>query len=146
MDIQSILTQTIEVIVMSFVTLMIFDLVGGLWVVPLPPAGWQPPVIEQSTERGVATRLTLQENIPHVTPLALQFEQIPDPWSLEAAPVNPVFAQSVIISFPTLRLLPPTQEVQISKPKRTRAKSSTPPKSASTSTKRQPTKSRKITA
>jgi len=37
MDIQSTLTQAIEFIVMSFVTLMIFDFVDGLYVVPLPP-------------------------------------------------------------------------------------------------------------
>ncbi|AUB43973.1 hypothetical protein COO91_10187 (plasmid) [Nostoc flagelliforme CCNUN1] len=49
MDIQNILNIAIQVIVMGFVSLMVFDLVGGLWVVPLPPAGWQPPIIEQST-------------------------------------------------------------------------------------------------
>ena len=37
MDIQSLLTQAIEVIVMSFVALLIFDFVDGLYVVPLPP-------------------------------------------------------------------------------------------------------------
>lgn len=36
MDIQSILTQAIEVIVMSFVALIIFDFIDGLYVVPLP--------------------------------------------------------------------------------------------------------------
>ena len=37
MDIQSTLTQAIEVIIMSFVALMIFDFIDGLYVVPLPP-------------------------------------------------------------------------------------------------------------
>lgn len=37
MDIQSTLTQAIEVIVMSFVALMIFNFVDGLYFVPLPP-------------------------------------------------------------------------------------------------------------
>ncbi|MEH2234810.1 hypothetical protein [Nostoc sp.] len=37
MDIQSTLTQAIEFIVMSFVALMIFDFIDGLYVVPLPP-------------------------------------------------------------------------------------------------------------
>lgn len=37
MGIQSILTQALEVIVMSFVALMIFDFIDGLYVVPLPP-------------------------------------------------------------------------------------------------------------
>lgn len=36
MDIQSTLTQAIEVIVMSFVALMIFDFIDGLYVVPVP--------------------------------------------------------------------------------------------------------------
>ncbi|MCC5610922.1 hypothetical protein LC612_30285 [Nostoc sp. CHAB 5834] len=36
MDIQSTLTQAIEFIVMSFVALMIFDFIDGLYVVPLP--------------------------------------------------------------------------------------------------------------
>ncbi|WP_179069653.1 hypothetical protein [Nostoc sp. C052] len=42
MDIQSTLTQAIEVIVMSFVALMIFDFIDGLYVVPLPPIAIAP--------------------------------------------------------------------------------------------------------
>jgi hypothetical protein len=149
MDIQTILNLMIQAVVMGVVSLMVFDFVGGLWVVPLPPAGWQPPIIEQSTVSAFQPVPTPQQEISLPTPaIAPQFEEIPDPWTLE-----PQFshyclpASAVIVPFPTLRLLPPAiaQEVQPAKPKSKGAKSSKPRKSAST-TKRQFTKSRKITA
>ncbi|MBD2504588.1 hypothetical protein H6G83_28935 [Anabaena azotica FACHB-119] len=147
MDIQNILNIAIQVIVMGFVSLMLFDFADRLWGVPMPPASWQPPVIEPAT----APQPNPQQEIPQLSPAsAPQFEEIPDPW-LEPAPVNTVSAQSVIVPFPTLRLLPPAK-VQPSKPKRKRAKSSSKspkspksPKSASTP-KRQSTKTRTLTA
>ncbi|MBD2255864.1 hypothetical protein [Nostoc parmelioides] len=138
MDIQTILNLMIQAVVMSFVALMVFDFVGGLWVVPLPPAEWQPPVIKQPTVSAVA---------PQTTP-APQFEEIPDPWILEPqSSHHSAPASAVIVPFPALRLLPPAiaQEVPPTKLKSKRAKSSTPRKSASTP-KRKSTKSRKITA
>ena len=146
MDIQSTLTQAIEVIVMSFVALMVFDFMDGLWVVSLPPVRWQLPVIEQPTVSATAPQPTLQQEIQQATPKAIAFEKIPDPWTLEPqSPHHSVLAPAVIIPFPRLRLLPPAK-VQPTKPKRTKAKSSTSKKFASTSTKRQSTKPRKITA
>ncbi|MEJ1930335.1 hypothetical protein WDZ92_08630 [Nostoc sp. NIES-2111] len=149
MDIQATLTLMIQALVMGIAALMIFDFIGGLWVVPLPPAGWQPPVIEPATVSAVAPKPTPQQEIPLPTP-AVAFEEIPDPWMLQPqSPDHAVSVPAVIIPFPTLRLLPPAiaQKVQPTKPKRTKAKakSSASPKSASTP-KRQSTKSRKITA
>ncbi|BAY73399.1 hypothetical protein NIES23_62270 (plasmid) [Trichormus variabilis NIES-23] len=151
MDTQSVLNLMIQAVVMGIAALMVFDFVSGLWVVPLPPASWQPPIIEQSTVCVTAPQPNPQEESPHATPLVPQFEEIPDPWTNEPqSPHHVVSApSSVIIPFPTLRLLPPAiaQKVQPTKPKRTKAKakSDTSAKSASTP-KRQSTKSRKITA
>ncbi|MEH2188651.1 MAG: hypothetical protein V7K64_21190 [Nostoc sp.] len=128
MDIQAILTLTIQAVVMSFVALMVFDFIDSLWVVPLPPVGWEPSVIEQPTVSATALQ---------PTPRAIAFEKISDPWTLEPqSPHHFVPTPAVIIPFPRLRLLPPAK-VQPTKPKRAKAKSSTSKKSASTSTKRQ---------
>lgn len=143
MDIQAILTLTIQAVVISFVALMVFDFIDGLWVVPLPPIEWEPSVIEQPTVS--ATAPIPQQEIPQATPRAIAFEKISDPWTLEPqSPHHSVPTPAVIIPFPRLRLLPPAK-AQPTKPKRTKAKSSTSKKSASTSTKRQSTKPRKIT-
>ncbi|BCL39881.1 hypothetical protein [Nostoc sp. MS1] len=149
MDTQLVLNLMIQAVLMSFVALMIFDFIGGLWVVPLPPVGWQPPVIEQPTVSTIEPQPTPQQEILLSTP-AVAFEEIPDPWTLQPqSPDHAVSVPAVIIPFPTLRLLPPAiaQKVQPTKPKRTKAKakSDTSSKSASTP-KRQSTKSRKITA
>jgi hypothetical protein len=74
MDIQATLTLTIQAVVMSFVALMVFDFMNSLWVVPLPPFGWQPPVIEQPTVSATPSQ---------PTPRAIAFENISDPWTLE---------------------------------------------------------------
>ncbi|MBD2511137.1 hypothetical protein H6G91_28455 [Nostoc muscorum FACHB-395] len=145
MDIQATLTLTIQVVVMSFVALMVFDFMNSLWVVPLPPFGWQLPVIEQPTVSATASQPTPQQEIQQVTPRAIAFEKISDPWTLEPqSPDHSVPTPAVIIPFPRLRLLPPAK-AQPTKPKRTKAKSSTSKKFASTSTKHQSTKPRKIT-
>ena len=139
MDIQSTLTLMIQAVVMSFVALMVFDFMDGLWGVPLPPASWQPPVIEPTTV-SAPSPLPTPESAP-------QFEEIPDPWSLAPqSPQHRVHApSSVIVSFPTLRLLPPAK---VQATKSTRKKSSTSPKSpkSTSSTKRKSTKSRTLTA
>ncbi|MBG1257790.1 hypothetical protein F8S20_00745 [Nostoc sp. BAE] len=141
MDIQAILTLTIQAVVMSFVALMVFNFIDGLWVVPLPPIEWEPSVIEQPTVFATSP----QQEIQQATPRAIAFENISDPWTLEPqSPHHSVPTPAVIIPLPRLRLLP-SAKVQPTKPKRTKAKSSTSKKSASTSTKRQSTKPRKIT-
>ncbi|BAB78172.1 hypothetical protein ACN23B_27400 (plasmid) [Anabaena sp. FACHB-709] len=148
MDIQATLNLMIQAVVMGVVALMVFDFVGGLWVVPLPGAGWQPPIIEQSTVSVFQQVPTPQQEIPLPTPaIAPQFEEIPDPWTLETqSPQNCLPASAAIVLFPTLQLLPPAkaQEVQPTKPKRRTSKSTNPtlPKSPR---QRQP-KPRKITA
>ncbi|MEH2297568.1 MAG: hypothetical protein V7K88_00425 [Nostoc sp.] len=117
MDIQSTLTQAIEFIVMSFVALMIFDFIDGLYVVPLPAI-----VIAQSSTKSESTasvtapqlselplaqQLKVEpQQIPLVTP---KFEEIPDPWTLEADSYK-ISTQAVILPFPTLRLLPPVKQ------------------------------------
>lgn len=123
MDIQSTLTLVIEVIVMSFVALMIFNFVDGLYAVPLPTVTFaQPKVISKSTTSAVTPQFEPISNSEQLEPepqrIAPQFEQLPDPWELELAlQINPTETQSVVLPFPTLRLLPPVAEVQ---PKRTR--------------------------
>jgi hypothetical protein len=136
MDIQATLTLTIQAVIMSFVALMVFDFIDGLWVVPLPPIGWEPSVIEQPTVSATASQ---------PTPRAIAFEKISDLWTLEPQSPHHSVPTAVIIPLPRLRLLP-AAKVQLTKPKRAKAKSSTSKKSASTSTKRKSTKPRKITA
>ncbi|MCC5666901.1 hypothetical protein LC653_24150 [Nostoc sp. CHAB 5784] len=119
MDIQSTLTQAIEFIVMSFVALMIFDFIDGLYVVPLPPIA-----IAQSNASSKSTVTATQfeplsntkqlevepQQIPFVTS---HFEEISDPWTLELEPHNSsIETQPVVLQFPSLRLLPPAALVQ----------------------------------
>ncbi|MBC6431928.1 hypothetical protein FM036_14515 [Nostoc sp. HG1] len=140
MDIQSTLTQAIEVIVMSFVALIIFDFVDGLYVVPLPPiAIAQLNTISKSTVTATqfeplsnTEQLVVEpQQIPFVTS---QFEKISDPWTLELEPHNSsTETQPVILQFPSLRLLPPATGVQ-PKSKAKTANKSTPLKGKTTKT------------
>jgi hypothetical protein len=140
MDIQSTLTQAIEVIVMSFVALMIFDFIDGLYVVPLPSIA-----IAQSNSGSKSAITATQfeplsnteqvkvepQQIPFVTS---QFEEISDPWTLELEPHNSsTEIQPVVLQFPSLRLLPPATGVQ-PKSKAKTAKKSTPLKGKTTKT------------
>ncbi|MCL6749856.1 hypothetical protein KBT16_02210 [Nostoc sp. CCCryo 231-06] len=50
MDIQNILTTAIEIVFMGFVSLMVYDFIDGLWVVPLLPA----PETIDTPSRGVS--------------------------------------------------------------------------------------------
>ncbi|MEH2327375.1 MAG: hypothetical protein V7K32_28220 [Nostoc sp.] len=137
MDIQSTLTQAIEVIVMSFVALMIFDFVDGLYVVPLPPIA-----IAQSNTNSKSTVTATQfeplsnteqlvvepQQLPFVTS---QFEKISDPWTLELEPHNSsTKTQPVVLQLPSLRLLPPAPVVE---PK-ARAKTAKPKSTKTTKT------------
>jgi len=117
MDIQSTLTQAIEVIVMSFVALMIFDFVDGLYVVPLPPiAIAQSSANRESTVTAPQFELLSNTEQPEVQPQQIplvtpQFEEIPDPWTLEIDSYKSnISSQAVILPFPTLRLLPPVKQ------------------------------------
>jgi len=118
MDIQSTLTQAIEFIVMSFVALMIFDFIDGLYVVPLPAIA-----IAQSSTKSESTvtaphfeplpnpELQLEVEPQQITLVTPQLEEIPDPWTLEADSYKSnISTQAVILPFPTLRLLPPVKQ------------------------------------
>lgn len=146
MDIQATLTLTSQAVVISFVALMVFDFIDGLWVVPLPPIGWEPSVIEQPTVSATASQPTPQQEIQQITPRAIAFEKISDPWTLEPqSPHHSVPTPAVIIPLPRHQLLPPA--FLYNRPNLSRLKQNRPrlKKSASTSTKRQSTKPRKIT-
>lgn len=140
MDIQSTLTLAIEVIIISFVALMIFDFIDGVYIVPLPPI-----TVAPSNTNGESTVTTPEfELLPlpkqlEVEPQQIpfvrsQFEEISDPWTLELEPHNSFTeTQLVVLQFPSLRLLPPATEVQ-PKSKAKTAKKSTPLKGKTTKT------------
>ena len=133
MDIQSTLTQAIEFIVMSFVALMIFDFIDGLYVVPLPPIAIAP---SNASSKSTVTATQFQplsntkqlevepQQIPFVTS---HFEEMPNPWTLELEPRNSsTETQPVVLQFPLLRLLPPATGVQPKSKKAKTVKKSTP--------------------
>lgn len=132
MDIQSTLTQTIEFIVMSFVALMIFDFIDGLYVVPLPP---QTIAQSNASLKSAITAPQIEPlsntEQPEVEPQQIpfvrsQFEEISDPWTLELEPHNSsIETQPVVLQFPSLRLLPPATKVQPKSKAKTTKKSTT---------------------
>lgn len=158
MDIQSTLTQAIEVIVMSFIALMIFDFIDGLYVVPLPSiaiaqfnSGSESAITATQFEPLSNTEQVKVEpqQIPFVTS---QFEEISDPWASELEPHNSsAETQPVVLPFPSLRLLPPAIGLQpkakakTAKPKTTKT-SKTAAKATSTKTPRKPARPRKQSA
>ncbi|MCC5655293.1 hypothetical protein LC609_37275 [Nostoc sp. XA013] len=140
MDIQSTLTQAIEVIVMSFVALMIFDFIDRLYVVPLPSIA----IAQSNTSSKSTVTATQFEPLSNTEQLVVepqqisfvtsQFEEISDPWTLELEPHNSsTEIQPVVLPFPSLRLLPPATGVQ-PKSKAKTAKKSTPLKGKTTKT------------
>ncbi|MEH2451840.1 hypothetical protein [Nostoc sp.] len=164
MDIQSTLTQAIEVIVMSFVALMIFDLVDGLYIVPLPSIAIAQ--FNSSSESAItATQFEPLSNTekleiePQKIPVVRsQFEEIPDPWTLELEFHNSsTETQPVVLKFPSLRLLPPATGVQPKSKAKTANKSTllkgkttktskTTAKATSTKAPRKPARPRKQSA
>ncbi|MEJ6485205.1 hypothetical protein N0Y54_28500 [Nostoc punctiforme UO1] len=144
MHIQSTLTQAIEVIVMSFVALMIFDFIDGLYVVPLPSIA----IAQSNTSSKSIVTATQFEPLSNTEQVKVepqqisfvtsQFEEISDPWTLELEPHNSsTEIQPVILPFPSLRLLPPATGVQ---PKaRATRKSTAKPKSTTTKKSSKPT-------
>jgi hypothetical protein len=161
MDIQSLLTQAIEFIVMSFVALMIFDFIDGLYVVPLPAIAIAQ--FNSSSESAITApqfeplsnseQLEVEpQRIPFVRS---QFGEIPDPWTLELESHNSsTETQPVILQFPSLRLLPPATGVQPKskaktvKPKSTKTTKTigTTAKATSTKAPRKPARPRKQSA
>ncbi len=161
MDIQYFLNLMLQVIVMSFVALMIFDFITGLWAVPLPAVAFSQPdahVIFKPTTLPITPEI---ETIPNSEQLKLesqpipfnapQFEEIPDPWTLEpASSHSTVETQLVVLPSTTLRLLPPVQELQLPtqqlQSKRQRTKTNKPTKIVKTESTSKPTKQRKKAA
>ncbi|MBE9053661.1 hypothetical protein IQ243_25325 [Nostocales cyanobacterium LEGE 11386] len=108
MDTQSALTLAIEIIFWAFVTLMLNDLVDGVFRNFAQPqytvisAQLPSPVTEINDFPNLAVKSeTLQVE---------KFEQLPDPWELQPD-CEPKIAepQTVVVPFPVLRLLPPAQ-------------------------------------
>jgi hypothetical protein len=112
MDMQSLLTLTIIAIFWAFVTLVIFEFINGLLV----SAAYASNVVSVSN-RNIATS-TIPSVSEIITPQARTFAKLPDPWALEDEIVHRTSNEAVILSFPTLRLLPPVKEIS-PQPKRT---------------------------
>jgi hypothetical protein len=130
--------------VMSFVALMIFDFIDGLYVVPLPAiavaqsnaSSKSPTTAPQIEPLSNTEQVEVKtQQIPFFTS---QFEEISDPWTLELESHNSsTETQPVMLQFPSLRLLPPATGVQ---PKaRATRKSTAKPKSTTTKKSSKPT-------
>ncbi|OYE01442.1 hypothetical protein [Nostoc sp. 'Peltigera membranacea cyanobiont' 232] len=112
MDMQSLLTLAIVAIFWAFVTLVIFQFINGLFV----SAAYASNVVSVSNGNIAASTIPSVSEV--ITPQAMTFEKLPDPWTLEDEAVHRTSNEAVILSFPTLRLLPPVKEIS-SQPKRT---------------------------
>ncbi|RCJ40987.1 hypothetical protein A6770_36735 [Nostoc minutum NIES-26] len=125
MELTNVTNLAIETIFWAFVTLIIFDFVDGLFKL------WhnQTLVPVTATPHFEPVPLTEHELIA-VTP---QFEQIPNPWEMELE-LQPqaVETQSVVLPFPTLKLLSPAKVQHKSKRTRNSNKSADNAKSKST--------------
>ncbi|MEA5516967.1 hypothetical protein [Nodularia sp. UHCC 0506] len=126
MDIQNILTLAIEIIFWAMIVLMLNDFINGLFL--LHPQS-QYTVISAQPPSPVAET----KNIPNPVVVESEaetkdidkFEQIPDPWELQTD-CEPKIGepQTVVLPFPTLRLLPPAQEIQPQTKRRSKPKKS----------------------
>jgi hypothetical protein len=112
MDMQSLLTLAIVVIIWAFVTLVIFQFINGLFV----STAYASNVVSVSNGNIAASTIPSVSEI--ITPQAQTFEKLPDPWTLEDKALHRTSNEAVILSFPTLRLLPPVKEIS-PQPKRT---------------------------
>ncbi|MBG1264782.1 hypothetical protein [Nostoc commune] len=112
MDIQSLLTLAIVAIFWAFVTLVIFQFINGLFV----SADYASNVVPVSNLNIAASTIPSVSKI--ITPQAQTFEKLPDPWTLEDEVLHHTSNEAVVLSFPTLRLLPPVKEIS-PQPKRT---------------------------
>ncbi|OYE00234.1 hypothetical protein [Nostoc sp. 'Peltigera membranacea cyanobiont' 232] len=112
MDMQSLLTLAIVVIFWAFVTLVMFQFINGLFV----SADYASNMVLVSNGNIAAS--TIPSVSETITTQARTFEKLPDPWTLENEVVHCKSNEAVILSFPTLRLLPPVKEIS-PQPKRT---------------------------
>ncbi|MCW5318800.1 hypothetical protein GTQ43_35645 [Nostoc sp. KVJ3] len=113
MDMQSLLTLAIVVIFWAFVTLVMFQFINGLFV----SAAYTSNVVSVSNGNIAASKIPSVSEV--ITPQqARTFEKFPDPWMLDDEVVHRTSNEAVVLSFPTLRLLPPVKEIS-PRPKRT---------------------------
>ncbi|MHC5770479.1 MAG: hypothetical protein ACYTXI_33825 [Nostoc sp.] len=112
MDMQSLLTLAIVVIFWAFVTLVMFQFINGLFV----STAYASNVVSVSNGNIAASTIPSVSEV--ITPQAMTFEKLPDPWTLEDEAIHRTSNEAVILSFPTLRLLPPVKEIS-PQPKRT---------------------------
>ncbi|MEH1899408.1 MAG: hypothetical protein V7K94_29740 [Nostoc sp.] len=105
MDMQSLLTLAIVVIFWAFVTLVIFQFINGLFV----STAYTSNVVLVSNENIAAS--TIPPVSETITTQARTFEELLDPWTLEDKIVHRTSNEAVVLSFPTLRLLPPVKEI-----------------------------------
>ncbi|MCF2152269.1 hypothetical protein IQ276_038960 [Desmonostoc muscorum LEGE 12446] len=112
MDMQSLLTLAIVAIFWAFITLIIFQFINGLFV----SAAYASNVVSVSNLIIAASTIPSVSEI--ITPQVQTFEKLPDPWMLEDEVIHCTSNEAVILSFPTLRLLPPVEEIS-PQPKRT---------------------------
>ncbi|MCG6138486.1 MAG: hypothetical protein MET45_28345 [Nostoc sp. LLA-1] len=122
MDIQSTLTLAIEIIFWAMIVLMLNDFVNGFFNNFTQPqytvsAQLPSPVAEI---KDIPNPVVAESEAPQ----EYQPEEIPDPWKLEVETHTTTEPQTVVIPFPTLRLLPPAQEVQPQPKRRGRPKKS----------------------
>jgi hypothetical protein len=115
MDMQSLLTLAIVVIFWAFVTLVMFQFINGLFV----SAAYISNVVSVSNRNIAASTIPSVSEV--ITPQARTFEKLPDPWTLEDEAVHRTSNEAVILSFPTLRLLPPVKEISSQKKRATRS-------------------------
>ncbi|MFN6498989.1 MAG: hypothetical protein RMX65_018595 [Nostoc sp. DedQUE01] len=122
MDIQSTLSFFIQAIFMSFVTLIIFQFITGLFV-------QFDKAQAVATFHTAAATPSFQPAISTTVPK--NFDLLPDPWlNNEIQPSQQ--QQTVVLEFPTVKLLPPAAQVQ---PKARATKKSTKTTTAKRTTK-----------
>ncbi len=126
MDVQHTLTLAIEVIFWAFISLIIFDFANRIFGLEVPnttPAmSFTPDIVSEPAPIAV----------PVITP---QMELLPDPWVLDVeSPIPSVDISSVLLTFPTLKLLPSAKEVK-QKSKRSKTSQKTKPTTKAPSTK-----------
>jgi hypothetical protein len=106
MDMQYLLTLAIVVIFWAFVTLVMFQFINGLFI----SAAYTSNVVSVSNLNIAASTIPSVSEI--ITPQQVQtFEKLPDHWALDDEVVHCTSNEAVVLSFPTLRLLPPVKEV-----------------------------------
>lgn len=114
---QSALTLTIVVIFWAFVTLFMFQFITGLFV----SADGANIIVSVSNVNVIAPTTSISEVI---TPQVQPFKQLPDPWGLETEVVHHNSNEAVVLSLPTLRLLPPVKEISLQPERVNRSKKS----------------------